>query len=72
MVNISLSAPSNPTIIQSLPFQLGIIAVGIFLLTAFGSVIVTENPVFSIIGLKVSFFDLFIVFLVFIILLILR
>lgn len=68
MLDIRLNADRVLPILQSLPFQLGIISIGLFFLLAFGSLIVTANPVFTLVGLKVSFFDLFIAFLVFVIL----
>jgi len=68
MLNIRIAEDKTIPILQSLPFQLGILSMGIFVLAAFGSVIVMEDPRIFPAGLTASFFDLFIVLLIFAIL----
>lgn len=72
MYNISVDTrPRTLPPLLSLPFQLGLLSVGLFFLTAFGSEVITRNASLFIVGLKISFWDLFIVALVFFVLLML-
>ncbi|HZW84034.1 MAG TPA: hypothetical protein VFF14_11535 [Candidatus Deferrimicrobium sp.] len=61
MLDVRVAAPTTLPIILTLPFQIGMLSVGLFLFSAFGSIAITSNPVLSIVGLKISFFDAFIV-----------
>jgi hypothetical protein len=72
MLDVQVADPPIIPVILSLPFQIGIISIGVFFFTAFGSVLITSNPVLTIVGLKISFFDVFIVSLVVFILFILQ
>jgi hypothetical protein len=72
MLDVRVAAPTTLPIILSLPFQIGMISVGLFFFSAFGSTVITSNPVLSIVGLKIGFFDAFIVSLVVFILFILQ
>ncbi len=73
MPEICITAESKSIpVLLSLPFPLGTLAIGLFFLAAFGAPAVTAGPLVILAGLKVSFFDVFIVLLVFAILLILN
>jgi hypothetical protein len=72
MLDVQVADPPIIPVILSLPFQIGIISIGVFFFTAFGSVLITSNPVLTIVGLKISFFDVFIVSLVVFILFLLQ
>ncbi|MDA8443352.1 MAG: hypothetical protein M0Z55_13415 [Peptococcaceae bacterium] len=66
------SMPKPIPILTSLPFQLGILSIGLYWLTASGSLLITADGPLPPVGSRISFFTLFIVFLVFVILLAVR
>ncbi|HWJ03856.1 MAG TPA: hypothetical protein VNU93_09260, partial [Verrucomicrobiae bacterium] len=60
-----------PTLL-TLPFQLGIISIGLWSLVAFGASIVVNPPTFNMAGLRVSLFDIFVVSIIVLLLFALR
>ena len=71
--NIKVDATPKPIpTILTLPFQLGIISIGILFLAAFGTPAVVSPPDMFLVGLKISAFDIFVVFLIVLILFALR
>ncbi len=72
MLNINVSNPKPLPVLLTLPFQISLLTLGIFFLTAFGALVVTANPVLTVVGLKISFFDIFVVSVVVFVLFILQ
>ena len=70
-IKVDTDPQQIPTIL-TLPFQLGIISLGVFFLIAFGTPAIVSPPDMFLVGLKISAFDLFVVFLIVLILFALR